>query len=147
MIEAVNDISKMSWDQKCVVLSQFIEEVIQTTHGLKSSEVLLVKIKSKLKTWPTCSWLSSIRPFQSSPLLVFPTSSDLLPLLPCIIPTASQDFCVWLVPAQCTFCSITDSWGGICFNDCWHPRSASWSLMMQDCTYNDWWLLYGYQNL
>lgn len=45
MIEAVNDISKMSWDQKCVVLSQFIEEVIQTTHGLKSSEVLLVKIK------------------------------------------------------------------------------------------------------
>lgn len=37
MIEAVNDINKMSWDQKCVVLSQFIEEVIQTTPGLLNS--------------------------------------------------------------------------------------------------------------
>lgn len=45
MTEAANDINKMSWDQKCVVLSQFIEEVIQTTLGLQSSEVLLVKIK------------------------------------------------------------------------------------------------------
>lgn len=43
--EAVNDISKMSWDHKCVVLSQLIEEVIQTTLGLHSSEVLLAKIK------------------------------------------------------------------------------------------------------
>lgn len=44
MTEAVNDINKMSWDQKCVGLSQLIE-VIQTTLGLESSEVLLVKIK------------------------------------------------------------------------------------------------------
>jgi len=50
MIEAVNDINKMSWDQKFVVLSQFIEEVIQTTLGLQSSEVLLVKLKYNLKT-------------------------------------------------------------------------------------------------
>lgn len=48
--EAVNDINKMSWDQKCVILSQLIEEVIQTTLGLHSSEVLLAKIKSEKKT-------------------------------------------------------------------------------------------------
>lgn len=45
MTEAVNDINKMSWDQKCFVLPEFIEEVIQITLGLQSSEVLLVRIK------------------------------------------------------------------------------------------------------